>query len=241
MNKPQYINFVFEISEGVLPEQEEQAKLSFNKAGIVLEAEWNVSTPIAIRVSILSGKAFREDATSGPQSWKYCFLLRDQPDDKIYCNVDVFRVLPNDAEKIIKHETAHIVVAHLVGNFSAYKNSFFLEEGTAGFDDATNRLSEKLRKENIRDIPDPLAIKTIGDIKTMGGDTNKEPFADQLGYLVLFSFVGHLRKVYGENKIIGLYKMMGVSNFEQAFTLIYKEPLSKMIAEWRKNLPQKLD
>ncbi len=237
MKKPQYINFIFEISGSVLVEQEKQVKLSFNKVGVLLEAEWGVSSPIRIGVSIMSDDAFREGATSGPQSWKYCFLLRDQPDDKIYCNVDVFRDLPNDAEKIIKHETAHIVVAHLVGNFSAYRNSFFLEEGTAGFDGATDRLIEKLEKENIQDIPDPLAIQTIGDIKTMGGDTNKEPFADQLGYLVLFSFIEYLRKVYGENKIIEAYRKLDENTtLETAFKSVYEESLRTAITNWKTKL-----
>lgn len=235
-SKPKYINYIFETSDGVSMDQEARTKLIFNEVGIVLENEWHISSSVTIYVLIQSDIKFRGGATSGPQTWKYCFLLRDQPDNRIYCSVDIFSVLPDDAVKMIKHETAHIIIAHLVNNFSAYKKSFFLEEGTAGLDGATDRLTKKLRSENSQEIPDPSSIKVIEDIKSMGGDTNKDPFIDQIGYLVLFSFIEYLKNIYGEDKIIELYKMMDANNFEEAFQLIYEKTLSENVVEWRKNL-----
>ncbi len=44
----------------------------------------------------------------------------------------------------------------------------------------------------------------------MGGDTNLEPFTDQLGYLVLFSFLNCLKEKHGGEKIIEVYKKLSV-------------------------------
>ena len=139
-----------------------------------------------------------------------CFLLRDhKPEDKIYCNVDIFDALPDEAEAIIKHETAHIVISQLVNDSEAYGSSYFLEEGTAGLDYATEKLIAKIKREGITEIPDPQGLQTIEAIKALGGDTNLKPFTDQLGYLVLFSTLEYLRKKNGEEKIVQVYKKTG--------------------------------
>lgn len=235
--EPRYIKFIYKISNDVLPEQEVLAKTAFRKAGALLEAEWSVTSPVVIHVLIMDDKSFRDGAKTGPLSWKFCFLLRDQPDNRVYCNVDIFSLLPDEAEKIIKHETAHIIVAERVGNFSTYQKSFFLEEGTAGFDGATKKYTKVLIKKNIKDIPDPLAIKSIDDVKLMGGDTNKEPFTDQLGYLTLFSFTEFLRKRHGEEKIILIYRTLATARtLEDAYEAVCSEKLTDVINEWESEI-----
>ncbi len=235
-----YISIDFEISPGVSKEQETLAKDSFDKAITALEVEWSVKSPMKIGVSILSDSAFRQGATSGPQSWKYCFLLRDQASDlkdykrnRVYCNVEIFSILPSDADRMIKHETAHLIISQLIKNLDTYKISFLLEEGTAGLDGATDRLITIIKKQSIKDIPNPLSINSIDDLKRIGGDTNIEPFIDQLGYLTLFSFTEFLRKKYGEAKIIEVYKSLGdQSAIDQAFKKICNTNLPDIANEW---------
>lgn len=230
-NIPQYINFIFETSDGVSLEHEERAKLIFKNVGFILEKEWGVSSPVTIYVSIMSDSKFREGATNGPQTWKYCFLLRDWP-NKIYLDIEIFNVLPEEVEMMIKHETTHVIVGQLVGEV-AYRKSFLLEEGTAGLDNATERLVAKIKKEEISNIPKPTAFKTIQDIKDLGGDTNKEPFADQLGYLILFSFVEFLKKRHGEAKILEVYKKLADdATLETAYQAVCEVSFSKTISDW---------
>jgi hypothetical protein len=175
--QPASISFALEKYGDITPEQEAQATEAFARAGKRLSGEWGLTSPLVIKTALMSDDAFREGSgKNDPASWKYCFLLRDhKPEDKIYCNVDIFNVLPNDAEAIIKHETAHVVISHLVDEPETYRNSYFLEEGTAGLDYATDKLIAKLKKERIAEIPDPQDLQTIEAIKMLGGDTNIEP------------------------------------------------------------------
>jgi ubiquinone/menaquinone biosynthesis C-methylase UbiE len=234
---PQPISFKFENSGEISPEHEAQAKAAFALAADSLKNEWHIESPLPINVAIMSDEAFREGATEGPMSWKYCFLLRDQPDNKVYCNVDIFDVLPDEADAIIKHETAHIVVGQLVGDHTKYAKSFFLEEGTAGLDSATEKLIAKLKDEKITNIPDPMQLQTIEATKAIGGDTNIEPFTDQLGYLVLFSTVEFLRKRHGEQKIVEVYKALDEDvSLEEAYQQVCGEQLQDAVAEWQASL-----
>jgi hypothetical protein len=233
---PASISFAFEKFGNITPELEAQVVEAFSRAGERLSGEWGLTSPLVIKTALMSDDAFREGAgENDPASWKYCFLLRDhKPEDKIYCNVDIFNVLPNDAEAIIKHETAHVVVSHLVDEPETYRNSYFLEEGTAGLDYATDKLIAKLKKDKIADIPNPQSLQTIEAIKMLGGDTNVEPFTDQLGYLVLFSTLEYLRKKNGVEKIIEVYKKTGEGlTLEEAYSNVCGAPLSEDVAAWK--------
>ncbi len=244
MTQSRYINFIFETQGAVSPEQEEIAREAFSAAGTTLETEWRVLTPITINVCLMSDTAFRDGAApTDPTSWRYCFLLRDQTENstRIYCNVDIFQTLPQDAAAMITHETAHAVVGVLVGDITAYKKSFFFEEGTAGLEQATNRLIAKLRQDPTQSIPNPLTLKTIADIRTLGGDTNKEPFTEQLGYLALFSAAAFLRDRHGEGKIIETYRRLGSEHsLEDAYQAVCKESLKNALTEWRATIQQAL-
>lgn len=98
-------------------------------------------------------------------------------------------------------------------------------------DGATERFIAKLKKENVTEIRDPPSIKTMDDIE---GDTDKEPFINQLGYLTQFSAVEFLRKRNGERKIIKVYKNLnnGVS-LEESYKQICGEELGGVLSEWK--------
>ena len=159
--------FTFEKVGDISLDQEAQVQEACERAADSLAEEYQIKELISVNVCIMSNDKFREGSNENdPASWKFCFLLRDQGGDlkdssknKVYVNVDIFDVLPNDADRMIKHEIAHLVVGNLVGNFDAYKQSFLLEEGTAGLDGATETLVSKIKRENIRDIPNPLLKK----------------------------------------------------------------------------------
>ena len=239
--EPQFLNFSYEKFGDISPEEESRARETFKKAAVSLEKEWDISSPLSIPVHLMSDEKFREGARpTDPMSWKYCFILRDQPDDKIYLDTNIFSILPDDAEAMIKHETAHIVVEHCVGDISAYRKSFFLEEGTAGLDGATDRLVAKLKTEN-QTIPDPLMFQTIEKIKSFGGDTNREPFSEQMGYLVLFSAVQFLRQRHGETKIIEWYKNMDKDiPLGDAYQMACGEKLDQSISEWHGSINHRM-
>lgn len=236
-----FINIHFEKSDDVSEELENQAKESFLKAAGILEKEWNIKSSIEIGVLILSDSAFREGATSGPQSWKYCFLLRDHSENlkdynknKVYIDVDIFNVLSDDANRMIKHEVAHLVVANLIKDLGTYRRSFLLEEGTAGLDGATETLISKIKKENIKEIPNPLLIKNIDDAKSIGGDTNIEPFTEQLGDLIMMSFVEFLRKKNGEQKILEVWNNLSDQvSLEESYKQICGEDLNNVVEKWK--------
>lgn len=237
--------FTFEKIGDVSAEQEAQVQEACERAADSLAEEYQIREPISVNVCIMSDEKFREGAKENdPASWKYCFLLRDQGGDlrdsnknKVYINVDIFSILPNDADRMIKHEIAHLVVANLVGNFDAYKQSFLLEEGTAGLDRATETLISKIKKENIKNIPDPLSIKNIGDAKFIGGDTNIEPFTEQLGDLIMMSFVEFLKKKHDTEKIVEVYKKLSEEvSLQEAYKEICGEDLAEVSKEWKKNI-----
>lgn len=236
--EPQFLNFSYEKFGDIFSEEESRARESFKRAAVSLEKEWNISSPINVPVQLMSDGKFREGARpTDPMSWKYCFILRDQPDDKIYLDTNIFSVLPDDAEAMIKHETAHIVVEHCVGDISAYRKSFFLEEGTAGLDGATDRFIAKLKIGENQTIPDPLSFQTIEKIKSFGGDTNQEPFTKQMGYLVLFSVMQFLRQRHSETKIVEWYKNMGKDiSLEDAYQMACGEKLDQTISDWRDSI-----
>ena len=235
--EPKFIKFDFEKVGDILPEQEKAMKQAFNQAGVQLEKEYSLTSPMKIGAVLISDEKFREGSSpTDPNSKKYCFLLRDYP-NKVYCNADVFKVLPNEASTMVKHETAHTVVASLVNDKSKYNQSYFLEEGSAGLDGATDKLIAKIKTENIKDLPDPVTLKTIGDIKELGSDTNKEPFTNQLGYLMLFSVVDFLKKRHGVQKIVEVYKKLDENtSLEESYHLVCGEEFSNATQEWQSSI-----
>ncbi len=241
--------FTFEKHGDISPEQEAQVQEACERAADSLAEEWQIKEPISVQVVVMSDEKFREGAEENdPTSWKFCFLLRDQGGDlkdssknKVYVNVDIFDALPNDAGRMIKHEIAHLVVANLVGNFDAYKQSFLLEEGTAGLDGATETLISKIKIENIKDIPNPLQIKNIGDAKSIGGDTNIEPFTEQFGDLIMMSFVEFLKQKHGTEKIVEVYrKLNDETSFQDAYKEVCVGDLGNVVEEWKQNINNSL-
>jgi hypothetical protein len=237
--------FTFEKVGDISPEQEAQVQKACESAADSLAEEYQIKEPISVNVCIMSNEKFREGAKeNNPASWKFCFLLRDQAEDlknsdknRVYINVDIFNVLPDDADRMIKHEIAHLIVANLVGDFGAYKQSFLLEEGTAGLDGATKTLVSKIKRENIKDIPSPLKIKNIGDAKFIGGDTNVEPFTEQLGDLIMMSFVELLKQKHGTEKIVEVYKKLNdETSLQKVYEEVCGEDLEEVAEEWKKTL-----
>lgn len=237
--------FTFEKIGNISLEQEARVQETCDRAADSLAEEWQIMEPISVQVVIMSDEKFREGAKENdPASWKYCFLLRDQGGDlkdssknKVYVNVDIFNALPNDVDRMIKHEIAHLVVANLIGNLDAYKQSFLLEEGTAGLDGATETLVSKIKRENIKDIPNPLSIKNISDAKTVGGDTNIEPFTEQFGDLIMMSFLEFLKQKHGTEKIVEVYKKLSEeTTLQEAYTEICGEDLKEVMEMWKKSI-----
>lgn len=219
-------------------EQEKKADEAVEKAVSDLKKEYSLTLPVNISVWLMSDEKFREGAKeNSPNSWKYCFLLRDQSDGRVYVNANVFSVLPEGAQKIVKHELAHIVTGQLVGNIDTYKKSFILEEGIAGLDNATELLITKLKNDKTLEIPNPLSITTLSHLKSLGGDTNVEPFTSQIGYLVLFSFVQLLKDRHGAEKIIEVYqKLADETPLSDAYMSVCGEDISKIAEEWKKQI-----
>ncbi|MEI6296746.1 MAG: hypothetical protein WCO84_03825 [bacterium] len=240
---PKFINFVYgkiERKSTISAEQEMAAKNAFFNAIFELEKEWQVDIPMKIRYLIWDSGAFRDVDENNPRSKKYCFAVRDHKNDFVYINPEIFSVFPKDAESIIKHETAHMVVEKLVGDLGVYRKSYFFEEGTAGLDGATARLISKIKKEGIKEIPNPLLFQSVLDIKNMGGDSNKESFTEQVAYLVLFSCVEFLRERHGEKKIIEIYKNIKESgSLENSYQQLCKESLNGAILEWNEFVKNK--
>ena len=205
------VSFSLEKFGDISLEQEEKAKEAIERSISELQDEYKLYLPVNISVYLMSDEKFREGVPEdNPAKFKYCFLLRDQADGRVYINADVFNALPDSAKSIVKHELAHIVTGQLVNNIDTYKKSFILEEGIAGLDDATNLLVARLKKENTLDIPNPLDIKTLAYLKSLkGADTNIEPFTEQIPYLVLFSFLEFLKEKNGNGKMIEVYKKLG--------------------------------
>ena len=197
------VSFSLEKFGDISLEQENKAKEAIEKSISELQDEYDLSLPINTSVYLMSDEKFREGVPEdNPAKRKYCFLLRDQSDGRVYINADVFNVLPDSAKSIVKHELAHIVTGQLVNNIDTYRKSFILEEGIAGLDNATNLLISRLSKDNIAEIPNPLDIKTLAYLKSLGADTNIEPFTEQIPYLVLFSFLEFLKKKHGTGSMI---------------------------------------
>ncbi len=237
------VSFSLEKFGDISLEQEEKARQAIENSITELQDEYHLSLPVDMSVYLMSDEKFREGSKeNSPASWKYCFLLRDQSDGRVYINVDIFNVLPDSAESIVKHELAHIVTGQLVGNIETYKKSFILEEGIAGLDNATELLVSKLKKENISDIPNPLDIKTLAYLKSLGGtDTNMEPFTEQIPYLVLFSFLEFLKEKNGTENMVEVYKKLnGNVSLEDSYKEICGGDLDEMQKEWREKLDKSL-
>lgn len=211
----------------------------FERAAASLEKEWGVEIPLPVTIVVLSNENFRAlaEGPHDPALWKYCFLMCDPPANRVYLNTDLFTVVPHDAEAMIKHETAHIVLWHLVGNKDAYHSSYFLAEGTAGLDGATERLINKIKKEKIENIPDPLTLDSAARSKAAGGDTNREPFTEQLGELVIVSAVEFLRTRHGEKKVLEFYQhMRSEKSLEDVYGIVCGESLKKVFKEWEESI-----
>lgn len=233
------VSFSLEKFGGISLEQEQKAKEAIEKSIGELEDEYRLSLPVDISVYLMSDEKFREGVPEdNPAKFKYCFLLRDQADGRVYINADVFNVLPDSAKSIVKHELAHIVTGQLVNSIDTYKKSFILEEGIAGLDNATNLLISRLKKDNIADIPNPLDIKTLAYLKSLeGADTNIEPFTEQVPYLVLFSFLEFLKEKHGTGQMIEVYKKLGEDiSLEEAYKNICGGDLVEMEDEWKEKV-----
>jgi hypothetical protein len=232
------VSFSLEKFGDISLEQEEKARLAIEKSITKLQDEYHLSLPVDMSVYLMSDEKFREGAKENdPASWKYCFLLRDQGDGRVYINADIFNVLPDSAESIVKHELAHIVTGQLVGNVDTYKKSFILEEGMAGLDNATQLLVSKLKKENSTEIPNPLDIKTLAYLKSLGADTNIEPFTEQLPYLVLFSFLEFLKEKNGTGNMIEVYKKLESDvSLEDAYKDVCGGDLVEEEKVWREKI-----
>lgn len=241
--------FTFEKVGDIFPKQEAQVQEACERAADSLAEEWQIKEPISVHIVVMSDEKFREGAKeTDPASWRFCFLLRDQGGDlkdssknKVYVNVDIFDVLPNDADRMIKHEIAHLIVANFVGNSDTYKQSFLLEEGTAGLDGATEALVSKIKRENIKDIPNPLSIRNIGDAKLIGGDTNVEPFTEQFGDLIMMSFVGFLKQKHGTKKITEVYKNLDKEALPESFKKICGSDLKNEVEEWKNSIFEEIN
>lgn len=229
------ISFSLERFGDISIEQESKARETIEKSISELQDEYDLSLPVNVSVYLMSNEKFREGAKEdSPASWKYCFLLRDQGDGRVYINSDIFNVLPDSAKSIVKHELAHIVTGQLVNNIDTYKKSFILEEGIAGLDNATELLVSKLKKENITYIPNPLDIKTLAYLKSLGADTRIEPFTEQLPYLVLFSFLEFLKQKHGTGKLVEVYKKLGEDiSLEEAYRDVCSGDLVEMSEVWK--------
>ncbi len=237
------ISAIFEKSQDVSEEEERLTKENVGRAVFELEKEWGVESPISFKVSIIGDNDFRiGKPENGPQYKKFCFLLRDNDKDMrdpeknvVYVNINLFKTLPTDAYRMIKHEISHIVVGNLVNDLGTYQKSFFLEEGTAGLEGATESLVKKLKEIGAKEVPDPLLIKNINDAKMIGGDTDKEPFTEQLGDLVIMSFVGFMMENQGKQKILEVYKKLANSeNLEDAYRKICGVELIEERNIWKK-------
>jgi len=203
-----------------------------------LAEEWQTKEPISVQVWIMSDEKFREGAKEDdPASWKYCFLMHDPKDKRVYINIAIFSVLQDEAASMIKHELAHVVINGIIGDQKykiSYLKSYPFHEGFAGFENATKLLVEKIKKENIESIPDPLSIDSMEKLKQLGGDTNKEPFNQQLGYLVIFSFAEFFKEKYGREKIIEIYeKLSDEISFADSYKQVCSENLDDVVSEWK--------
>lgn len=222
----------------VPPNIEARARETFAKVAKEIEREWGVQESIPVSVALMTEQEFRAlaEGENDPALWKYCFLMCSPPINTVYLRSDLFQELPDDAKAMIKHEISHIVLYHLVGK-PAYHNSYFLAEGTAGLDNATERLIAKLKHVKREDIPDPLSVQSEVSSKALGGDTNLEPFTEQLGELVIASTVEFLRKRHGEQKIIELYKTMdGAISLEDAYMKVFGTSIKSTFEEWKKEV-----
>lgn len=232
---PQQIKCDFEKIGDVSLEHEAILKDTFLRAAVSLSKEWGLTSTLEAHVVVMSDEKFRE-GTKPPDPWskKYCFLLRDQDENRVYVNAAVLTEAPEIMESMIRHELSHVVVGQLVGDGAAYRRSFVLEEGTAGLDHASALLVEKIKREGIKEIPNPLSIGTLAQLKALGGDTNLEPFTDQIGYLVLFSFVQFLKERHGGQALIEVYKKLNEQvALEEAFREISGREVSGEMKEWR--------
>ncbi len=243
MERQPPLSFSFEHYGDVSFEHEQLARAAFERAAQELEREWEINAPTSIPVSIMSNEAFREGARpQDPHAKKFCFLLRDQPDNRLYVNVDIFAQFPNDAERMIKHEVGHIAVELAVGNMDAYRQSFVLEEGTAGLEGATEKLALKLASTELSEIPDPAEFDSLEHLKGLGGDTDKEPFSEQLGYLVLYSFVNSLKERHGNKKLVEVYQKLGEGmTLPDAYRDVCDEEYSTAISAWKREIGDKRD
>ncbi len=237
------LSFSYERYGDVSFEHEQLARAACERAAHELGREWEIDVPTSVPVSIMSDEAFREGARPGdPHAKKFCFLLRDQPDNRLYVNVEIFAQLPNDAERMIKHEVGHIAVGLAVGNMDAYRQSFLLEEGTAGLDNATETLASKLAKEQISEIPDPTDFDSLEHLKGLGGDTDKEPFSEQLGYLVLYSFVSSLKERHGNKKLVEVYRKLSEGmTLPDAYRDVCGEEYVAATSTWKHEISDKRD
>jgi len=243
MEREPTLSFSFERHGDVSFEHEQLARAACKRAARELEREWEINVPTPVPVSIMSDEAFREGARpEDPHAKKFCFLLRDQPDNRLYVNVEIFSQLPNDAERMIKHEVGHIAVELAVGNMDAYRQSFMLEEGTAGLEGATEKLAAKLVNAELSEIPDPRDFDSLEHLKAHGGDTDKEPFSEQLGYLVLYSFVSSLKERHGNKKLVEVYRKLGEGmSLPDVYRWTCGEDFDVAISTWKREISDKRD
>ncbi len=239
---PNSVEFSVSLHGDVPSHIEVQARETFAEVAAEIGREWGVQESVPVSVALMTEQEFRAlaEGPNDPALWKYCFLMCSPPINTVYLRSNLFEALPNDAKAMIKHEISHIVLYHLVGK-PAYHNSYFLAEGTAGLDNATERLIAKLKQEKRDDIPDPFSVQSEASSKALGGDTNLEPFTEQLGELVIASAVEFLRKRHGEQKVIELYKAMdGTISFEDAYEKLFGVSIKSAFEDWKEEVASRL-
>ena len=96
-------------------------------------------------------------------------------------------------------------------------------------------------EEKRENIPDPLSVQSEARSKALGGDTNLEPFTEQLGELVIASAVEFLRKRHGEQRVIELYKTMdGDTSLENAYAKIFGVTIKSAFEDWKEDITSRL-
>lgn len=224
----------FTVNGEVDPKVAEQLKETFVEQYWALKHEWSFANQNPIQVIIESDDQYRSRGADSPTSWKYNFIVRGTRSNLITCNADILNGIPEDAARQIKHETAHLVIAQMVGDIDTYMGgSYFLEEGLAGFDGCDERLIQMLKEGKLSELPDPTKFNGIRDVQELGGDTNKEPFTEQPGYLAMFSLAKHLKEQLGVGKILELYRALKGSTLEEAYEKVTGKDLKELVSEWR--------
>lgn len=234
-------------TEGIVEKEKvEQIESAFILALNELKNEWEAPKLNEIKIIIQNGNDYRQDNREGhePKTWPKNYLIRGGKvlqdgtiERYVVCHSSILDEA-EDAEKQIKHETAHLVIEQLVGNREAYKKSYLLEEGLAGLDGSTDKLIQVMQKESIslKKLPNPLEIHSMEDARQNTTDS----FTDGVAYLVMFSFGNFVRDKLGAKETIALYKSLAIHpDLESAYKAQTGDEINLVISEWLENIEQK--